>query len=211
MWPPLFGASLLPFPLLLTHLCSVSLRQSPALQHHAGKLLVFRAPCPQHHPLYPVYPLSCCVSGSLPPHPGGSRMFTAVPCLPLCSAVSGGFPSGFGDPRDLSSPAPGLCSSLIWCSHNRAAALSGPVLSVQCTVPRGQEPLPQLQSLALLPSWSLAQSKPRAGCACSGRGASHREHPMGASPAGEPEPGENFLSFFPPHSNAQDGRITTVR
>lgn len=136
---------------------------------------------------------------------------TAVPCLPLCSAVSGGFPSGFGDPRDLSSPAPGLCSSLIWCSHNRAAALSGPALSVQRTVPRGQEPLPQLRSLALLPSWSLAQSKPRAGCACSGRRASHREHPMGASPAGEPEPGENFLGFFPPHSNAQDGRITTVR
>lgn len=209
MWPPLFGASLLPFPLLLTHLCSVSLRQSPALQHHAGKLLVFRAPCPQHHLLYPVYPLSCCVSGSLPPHPGDSRS-QQFPAHPF-AVQSGGFPSGFGDPRNLSSPAPGLCSSLIWCSHNHAAALSGPALSVQCTVPRGQEPLPQLQSLALLPSWSLAQSKLRAGCACSGRRASHREHPMGASPAGEPEPGEIFLGFFPPHSNAQDERITTVR
>lgn len=136
---------------------------------------------------------------------------SSLPTPLQCSLRWCGFPSGFGDPRDLSSPAPGLCSSLIWCSHNRAAALSGPALSVQRTVPRGQEPLPQLRSLALLPSWSLAQSKPRAGCACSGRRASHREHPMGASPAGEPEPGENFLGFFPPHSNAQDGRITTVR
>lgn len=118
MWPPLFGASLLPFPLLLTHLCSVFLRQSPALQHHAGKLLVFRAPCPQHHPLYPVYPLSCCVSGSLPPHPGDSRsqQFPAYPFAVQSPVVS---PPDSGI-LGISPPQPQGC----------APALSGAAITV---------------------------------------------------------------------------------
>lgn len=138
LWPPLFGASLLPFPLLFPHLCSISLRQIPALQHHAGKLLVFCASCPQHHLLHPAYPLSCCVSVSPPPHPGDSRS-QQLPAHPFprplqCSVR--GFPSGFRNPRDLSCPAPGLCSSLICSSHDPAAALSGPALSVHRGVPR---------------------------------------------------------------------------
>lgn len=117
---------------------SVSLRQSPALQHHAGKLLVFSSPCAQHHLLHPVYCLPCCVSGSPPPHPGasGSQQFRAHPFPRSLQCSLRGFPSGFRDSRDLSSPALGLCSSLIWLSHDRAAALSGPALSVRLGVPR---------------------------------------------------------------------------
>lgn len=168
LWPPLFGASLLLFPFLFTHLCSVSLRQSLALEYHAGKLLVFCAPCPQQHLLHPVYPLSCSVSGSPPPHPGDSRsqQFPAHPFPRSWQCSCRVFPSRFRDPRDLSSAVPGLCSSLIWCSHDCAAALSGPALSMHHGLPHVET---ELQPLALLPSRSSAQSKGHAGWTAAGR------------------------------------------
>lgn len=126
----------------------------------------------------------------------------------LCSAVSGVSPLDSGI-LGISPPQPQGCAPAL---SGAATTLLQPYLAKPYLCIMGCHSWRQeLQPLALLPSRSLAQSKPRAGCDCSGWGASHREDRMGASLAGEPGPSGIFLGFFPPHSNAQNGRITTVR
>lgn len=175
-----------------------------AFQHHAGKLLVFCAPCLQHHLLHPAYPLSCCVSGSPSPHPGDSRSqeFPAHPFLRPLQCNSGVSPLVSG----ISPPLP----------QDYAPALSGPAMTLLqpylaqpylCIVgchTWGQE----LQPLALLPSRSLTQSKPTLGVTAASfpQQASHESFTGRGATARR-----IFLGFFPPHFNAQDGRITTVR
>lgn len=117
----------------------------------------------------------------------------------LCSAVSGVSPLDSGILR-ISAPQP----------QGYAPVLSGPAITL--LQPYLAQPYlyimgchawgQELQPLALLPSRSLSQSKSCAGCDCSEQAAFHSEHPMGASPAGEPRPRGIFLGFFPPRSNA---------
>lgn len=140
LWPCLFGA--LPVPLLFTYLCCLlEAKSSTSASCWQTAGVLFSLP-PSIICFIQFIPFPA-VSGSPPPHPGASRtqQFRAHPYRRSLKCSPGGFPSGFRDSQNLSSPALGLCSNLIWCSHDHAAALSGPALSVrlggcQAGVPR---------------------------------------------------------------------------
>lgn len=106
----------------------------------------------------------------------------------LFSAVSGVSPQASGI-LGISPPPPQGC----------APALSGPAMTVlqpYLCVSGCHLWEQELQPSALLPSRNSAHSKTRAGCGCSGQGASHSGPPVGASPTGSCGQEEFFWASF---------------
>lgn len=209
-WPPLFGVpSCIPTPVHPSVLCLLEAKSSPSASswQTAGAL----CSCPASSAPSTLSPF-LLVPASPPPHPGvpRSQQCPAHHSPGLCGSASG------LSPRDLSSPALGLCSSLIWPSHDLLQPyLAQPYLrTVGAT--RGDRSSnlwpccpPGVWLRVNKPCRSLAQRiNPVLGVAAAGGALlPHWERPQGASPAGEPRPGGISLGFFPPHSTAQDGEV----
>lgn len=202
-WRPLpsHSCSCSPFCIL-----SEALPQSIALQHHTWQTLLSSSFLPHPESSHPASPAlaslthllkSCSVSGSPPRYLDDSRsqQFPAHPFLrSLQGRVTGAFPSLHRDPRDLSSPAPGLCYSLIWCSCDACYGL------IWCSLPwHGDSRQPGGDGSLCPGSFSLWPCSPPVSwlqvnfalCATASK--------QGASQRGEQRPGGILLSFFPPH------------